>query len=220
MNIYVLGSKNQQVPLSQVTKKVVGTTSSSNCIDMINSHKLKFLANVTGVSSGTFENNYMAKIQSELPDGVSLSLGGTSGMMAEGMESLIQAIFLSILFLYLVMAAQFESFIDPISIMFALPLAIIGAILGLFVFGSAISMICMIGIIMLMGLVAKNGILLIDAAKEKMKEGIPIKEALKEAGLVRLRPIVMTTLAMIFGMIPSAISTGAGSECVHLWHKQ
>jgi len=133
-------------------------------------------------------------------------------MMAKGMQSLVQAIFLSILFLYLVMAAQFESFIDPISIMFALPLAIIGAVIGLFVFGSAISMICMIGIIMLMGLVAKNGILLIDSAKEKMKEGIPIKEALREAGLVRLRPIVMTTLAMIFGMIPAAIATGAGSE--------
>ena len=77
-------------------------------------------------------------------------------MMAKGMMSLVQAIFLSILFLYLVMAAQFESFIDPISIMFALPLAIIGAILGLFVFGSAISMICMIGLIMLMGLVAQT----------------------------------------------------------------
>ncbi len=210
-NIYVLGTKNQQVPLSQVTKKVVETTSSSlHRYDK--QPQVEVSANVTGVSSGTFETNYKAKIQSELPEGVSLSIGGTSGMMAEGMASLIQAVFMSILFLYLVMAAQFESFIDPISIMFALPLAIIGAVLGLFVFGSAISMICLIGIIMLMGLVAKNGILLIDSAKEKMKEGIPIKEALREAGLVRLRPIVMTTLAMIFGMIPAAVATGAGSE--------
>jgi len=210
-NIYVLGTKNQQVPLSQVTKKVVETTSSS--LHRYNKQpQVEVSANVTGVSSGTFENNYKAKIQSELPGGVSLSVGGTSGSMAKGMASLVQAIFMSILFLYLVMAAQFESFIDPISIMFALPLAIIGAVLGLFVFGSAISMICMIGIIMLMGLVAKNGILLIDSAKEKMKEGIPVKEALREAGLVRLRPIVMTTLAMIFGMIPAAVATGAGSE--------
>ncbi len=210
-NIYVLGTKNQQVPLSQVTKKVVETTSSS-LHRYGKQPQVEVSANVTGISSGTFESNYNAKIQSEMPDGVSLSIGGTSGMMAKGMASLIQAVFISILFLYLVMAAQFESFIDPISIMFALPLAIIGAVLGLFVFGSAISMICMIGIIMLMGLVAKNGILLIDSAKEKMKEGIPIKEALREAGLVRLRPIVMTTLAMIFGMIPAAIATGAGSE--------
>lgn len=210
-SIYVLGNKNQQVPLSQVTKKVVETTSSS--LHRYNKQpQVEVSSNVTGISSGTFESNYKAKIQSELPDGVSLSIGGTSGMMAEGIKGLIQAIFLSILFLYLVMAAQFESFVDPISIMFALPLAIIGAVLGLFVFGSAISMICMIGIIMLMGLVAKNGILLIDSAKEKVKEGIPIKEALREAGYVRLRPIVMTTLAMIFGMIPAAIATGSGSE--------
>ena len=210
-NIYVLGNKNQQVPLSQVTKKVVETTSSS--LHRYNKQpQVEVSANVTGVTSGTFESNYKAKIQSQLPEGVSLSVGGTSGQMAEGLNSLIQAIFLSILFLYLVMAAQFESFIDPISIMFALPLAIIGAVLGLFVFGSSISMICMIGLIMLMGLVAKNGILLIDSAKEKLKEGIPIKEALREAGLVRLRPIIMTTLAMIFGMIPAAIATGSGSE--------
>lgn len=210
-NIYVLGNKNQQVPLSQVTKKVVETTSSS--LHRYNKQsQVEVSANVTGITSGTFESNYKAKIQSQLPEGISLSVGGTSGQMAEGMNSLIQAIFLSILFLYLVMAAQFESFVDPISIMFALPLAIIGAVLGLFVFGSSISMICMIGIIMLMGLVAKNGILLIDSAKEKVKEGVPIKEALREAGLVRLRPIVMTTLAMIFGMIPAAIATGSGSE--------
>ncbi len=125
---------------------------------------------------------------------------------------MIQAIFIAILFLYFVMVAQFESFIDPISIMFALPLALIGAVLGLFVFGSTISMICMIGVIMLMGLVAKNGILLIDAAKEKIAEGIPRNEAIRQAGLVRLRPIVMTSLAMIFGMIPAALASGAGSE--------
>jgi Cation/multidrug efflux pump len=210
-NIYVLGNKNQQVALSQVTKKVVETTSSS--LHRYNKQpQVEVSANVTGITSGTFESNYKAKIQSQLPEGISLSVGGTSGQMAEGMNSLVQAIFLSILFLYLVMAAQFESFIDPISIMFALPLAIIGAVLGLFAFGSSISMICMIGIIMLMGLVAKNGILLVDSAKEKMKEGVPIKEALREAGLVRLRPIIMTTLAMIFGMIPAAIATGSGSE--------
>lgn len=110
------------------------------------------------------------------------------------------------------MAAQFESFIDPAAIMFALPLAIIGAMIGLFVFGNEITMTALIGIVMLMGLVSKNGILLIDAAKERIKEGMPRNEALKEAGLVRLRPIIMTTLAMIFGMLPSAVSTSSGSE--------
>jgi multidrug efflux pump subunit AcrB len=174
--------------------------------------QIEISCNVSGISSGTFQSKYLQKIQSQLPEGISLSLGGMNQMMQKSMVSLIQAIVLSILFLYLVMAAQFESFIDPVAIMFALPLAIIGALLGLFIFGSEISMTALIGIVMLMGLVSKNGILLIDAAKERMNEGMPIRETLKEAGLVRLRPIIMTTLAMIFGMIPSAVSTSSGSE--------
>jgi HAE1 family hydrophobic/amphiphilic exporter-1 len=210
-NIYVLGTKNQQVPLSQVTKKVIETTSSS-LYRYGKQPQIELSSNVTGIVSGTFESKYKAKIQSELPQGISLSVGGTSGQMAEGLNSMIQAIFISILFLYFVMAAQFESFVDPISIMFALPLALIGAVLGLFVFGSTISMICMIGVIMLMGLVAKNGILLIDAAKEKIAEGIPRNEAIRQAGYIRLRPIIMTSLAMIFGMIPAALASGSGSE--------
>lgn len=211
-NIYVLGTKNQQVPLSQVTKKVIETTSSS-LYRFGKQPQIELSANVTGgILSGTLESKYKAKIQSELPEGISLSVGGTSGQMAEGLNSMIQAIFISILFLYFVMAAQFESFVDPISIMFALPLALIGAVLGLFVFGSSISMICMIGVIMLMGLVAKNGILLIDAAKEKIAEGVPRNEAIRQAGYLRLRPIIMTSLAMIFGMIPAALASGSGSE--------
>jgi len=210
-NIYVLSTKNKQVPLSQVTKKVVETTSASlHRYDK--QPQVGISSNVSGVASTTFETKYLNKIQSELPEGVSVSIGGSSATMQKGIQSLVQAVFLSILFLYLVMAAQFESFIEPISIMFALPLAVIGAVLGLFVFGSSISMICIIGLIMLMGLVAKNGILLIDAAKERILEGMPRNEAIREAGLVRLRPIIMTTLAMIFGMIPAAVATGAGSE--------
>jgi len=209
--IYVSGSNKTQIPITQVTKKVVGTTS-SELHRYDRKAQIEISCNVTGVSSGTFQSQYMQKIQSELPEGISLSLGGMNAMMQKSMVSLLLAIVLSILFLYLVMAAQFESFIDPAAIMFALPLAIIGAMLGLFIFGSEISMTALIGIVMLMGLVSKNGILLIDAAKERIKEGMPINEALKEAGLVRLRPIIMTTLAMIFGMIPSAVSTSSGSE--------
>lgn len=209
--IYVSGTDSQMVPLTQVTKKVVGTTS-AELHRYDRQAQIEISCNVSGVSTGTFRNEYMQKIQSQLPEGISLSLGGSDQMMQESMISLLQSIVLSILFLYLVMAAQFESFIDPAAIMFALPLAIIGAMLGLFVFGNEITMTALIGIIMLMGLVSKNGILLIDAAKERIKEGMPRNEALKEAGLVRLRPIIMTTLAMIFGMIPSAVSTSSGSE--------
>jgi len=209
--IYVSGTNNTQIPLTQVTKKVVGTTSAE--LHRYNRQaQIEISCNVTGTSTGTFQNKYLEKIKSELPDGISLSLGGMNQMMQKSMISLLQSIVLSILFLYLVMAAQFESFIDPAAIMFSLPLAIIGAMLGLFAFGNEITMTALIGIIMLMGLVSKNGILLIDAAKERIKEGMPRNEALIEAGLVRLRPIVMTTLAMIFGMMPSAVSTSSGSE--------
>ncbi|WP_459478846.1 efflux RND transporter permease subunit [Clostridium saccharoperbutylacetonicum] len=209
--IYVSGTNNTQVPIKQVTKKVIGTTS-SELHRYGRQGQIEISCNVSGTSSGTFQNKYLQKIKSELPAGVSLSLGGMNQMMQKSMVSLVQAIILSILFLYLVMAAQFESFIDPGAIMFALPLAIIGAMLGLFAFGNEITMSALIGIVMLLGLVAKNGILLIDAAKERMNEGMPIREALKEAGLVRLRPIIMTTLAMIFGMLPSAVSNKTGSE--------
>ena len=153
-DIYVLSSTNQLVPLSQVTKKVIGTTSSS--LHRYNKQsQIELSFNVNGTSVGSLQTEYMNKIKTEAPDGVSLSLGGTDGMMQESLQSLIQAILLAVVLLYLVMAAQFESFIDPISIMFCLPLAFIGAILGLFAFGSQVSMMSLVGLIMLFGLVAK-----------------------------------------------------------------
>lgn len=209
--VYVSGSNNNQIPLTQLTNKLVGTTL-SELHRYGKQAQVEISCNVSGISTGTFENKYLEKIKSNLPEGVSLSLGGMNQQMQKSISSLILSIVLAILFLYFVMAAQFESFIDPISILFALPLAIIGAIIGLFVFGSDISMTALLGIVMLMGLVSKNGILLVDAAKTKIIEGIPRNEALKEAGLTRLRPIIMTTLAMIFGMLPSAVSKSLGAE--------
>ena len=209
--IYVSDSKNRLIPLSQVTKKVIGITSST-LYRHNKQAKVELACNVDSTSTGTFENSHKAKIIEQLPDGIQLNLGGITGSLQKAMQSLILCSCLSIVFLYLVMAAQFESFIEPIAIMFALPLAMIGAIVGLFVCGSQLSMMALIGVVMLMGLVSKNGILLIDAAKERVQEGVPIKEALVQAGLVRIRPIIMTTLAMIFGMVPTAIATGAGTE--------
>ncbi|MBA8894981.1 efflux RND transporter permease subunit [Clostridium saccharobutylicum] len=212
--IYVSGSKgstSKLIPINQVTKKVIGTTSST--LHRYNKQaQVELSCNVKGLATGTFKDKYLAKIQSELPSGVSLSVGGSMGSLQKSMVSLVQNAILSILLLYLVMAAQFESFVDPISIMFALPLAIIGAIIALFVCGNQLSLVAVIGIVMLMGLAAKNGILLVDAAKERIEQGMPRNEALVEAGLVRIRPIIMTTLAMIFGMIPTAIAKGSGTE--------
>jgi multidrug efflux pump subunit AcrB len=111
-----------------------------------------------------------------------------------------------------VLASQFESFVHPLTIMVSLPLAIVGALLLLFLGGFAIGLPAMIGVILLMGLVTKNAILLVDSANALRARGVPVVEALLEAGATRLRPILMTSAAMVLGMLPSAISRGEGSE--------
>jgi hydrophobe/amphiphile efflux-1 (HAE1) family protein len=116
------------------------------------------------------------------------------------------------LFIYIVLASQFESFIHPITIMFSLPLAMVGAFFGLYLNGSAISLGSQIGIILLMGLVTKNAILLVDAAIQFQREGLAPKAAMLQAGPRRLRPILMTTAAMVLGMLPTALGKGIGSE--------
>ena len=209
--IYVSGTNNKLIPVNQVSKKVIGRTSSS--LHRYNKQaEVSLSCNVKGKAAGTFQTEYLNKIKSELPDGVSLSVGGMNGTMQKSLSSFGLCALLSIVFLYLVMAAQFESFVEPMAVMFALPLAMIGAIIALFICRSELSIMALIGIVMLMGLVAKNGILLIDAAKERMENGMNRNEALVEAGFVRLRPIIMTTLAMILGMLPTAVATGAGTE--------
>ena len=211
--IYVSGSNSKMIPLSEVTNKVFGTAS-AQLTRYDRQAELQISCNVSGGAAGTFMNSYLKKIQTQMnmPQGISVSLGGTSGTINSSLGSLEQALGMSVLFLYLVMSAQFESFVDPISILFSLPLAIIGAVIGLYVYKTQLSLMSIMGMIMLMGLVSKNGILLIDAAKQKIEQGMPREEAIKQAGLIRLRPIVMTTLAMIFGMIPLAVSQGMGSE--------
>ena len=209
-NIYLPGSNDRMVALNQVTNKVFATTASTL---QRNDRRavIEISANVVGISSDDFTSLYLDKLKNEvqLPKGVSID---NSDDLGEGFTDLVIALGLGILCIFLVMAAQFESYIDPVSIMFALPMAIIGAILGLFVTGNEISIMSMIGVIMLMGLVAKNAILLIDYAKQKRSEGTEKNKALIDAGLVRLRPILMTSLAMIFGMMPSALATGTGTE--------
>lgn len=214
--IYVPSSNENggiTVPLDQVTKNVFGTSSSTiNRYDK--TREILIEANLEGVSSGAFEKMFMKKLQNKVdtPEGITISSGGTQEQMAEGTQSMALALLMGVLFIFLILAAQFESYIDPLAIMFSLPLAIIGAILGLFLTGSDFSITAMIGIIMLMGLVTKNAILLIDFARQQREAGVSRAEALVQAGNTRLRPILMTTLAMIFGMIPTALATGIGSE--------
>jgi HAE1 family hydrophobic/amphiphilic exporter-1 len=118
----------------------------------------------------------------------------------------------AVLFVYIIMVSLFESYIHPFTIMFSLPVALVGALGGLALTGTTLNMFSMIGIIMLMGLVTKNAILLVDFTNTLRARGLAMHEALLEAGKTRLRPIIMTTATMVFGMFPLALALGAGSE--------
>ncbi|MFP6641874.1 MAG: efflux RND transporter permease subunit, partial [Myxococcota bacterium] len=122
------------------------------------------------------------------------------------------AMLLGILFIYMVLAAQFESFSQPFTVMLALPLAMVGALGGLYIFGHTLNLFSMIGIILLFGLVTKNSILLIDYANQLRAQGMEKVEAIRTAAPVRMRPVLMTALSMIFGVLPAAMGLGPGAE--------
>jgi HAE1 family hydrophobic/amphiphilic exporter-1 len=144
--------------------------------------------------------------------GYKIIFSGESEEMEETFSSMTEALILSIILVYLILAAQFESFVDPLSIMLSLPFSLIGMAGMLRLTGDTINMMSLIGLIMLMGLVTKNAILLVDNANERRRAGAHRFNALVEAGAVRLRPIMMTTLAMIAGMSPIALALGEGGE--------
>lgn len=200
------------VPLSEVTQTVYATSPSE--IKRYDREKqITLSSNLKDVSLGAFNKNLTAELSKiKLPDGYSFISTGQSERMNDTFVNMGLALLMSVLFIFFVLAAQFESYMEPFSIMLALPLAIIGAILGLLIMRSDLSMMSLIGIIMLMGLVTKNAILLIDFAKQRRAEGIERNEALVEAAVIRMRPIIMTTAAMIFGMLPLALGVGPGAE--------
>ncbi len=146
----------------------------------------------------------------KLPPGYSIGLGGETEQLAETAGYVVEAILLAVILIFLILASQFESFTQPLAIMVSLPLSLVGVLLALLFTGSTMNMMSMIGVIMLMGLVVKNAILVVDNANERRAAGADRTTALIEAGAVRLRPIMMTTLAMIFGMLPIAMAMGEG----------
>lgn len=148
----------------------------------------------------------------DLPPGYHFATQGANKDMAESAGYAMTAITLSIVFIYIVLGSQFNSFIHPAAIMASLPLSLIGVFLALYVFNSTLNLFSIIGIIMLMGLVTKNAILLIDFIKKSMDKGVDRYEAIILAGKTRLRPILMTTSAMVMGMVPLALGLGEGGE--------
>jgi HAE1 family hydrophobic/amphiphilic exporter-1 len=147
-----------------------------------------------------------------LPDGMELRLAGDAESMEEGAEQFGVALLLGVLVIYMVLAAQFESLVHPLTVMLALPLAMVGALGGLLLFGQTLNMFSMIGILLLFGLVTKNSILLVDYANQLRAGGMDKRQAIATAAPVRMRPVLMTALSMIFGVLPAAIGLGPGAE--------
>lgn len=165
-----------------------------------------------GVSLGTALDDLDKIAKNDLSSGISTDLAGQSLEFRESSSKLYFMFILAVVFIYLVLAALFESFVHPMTILLSVPLAVVGALVSLFIFGQSLNIYSQIGLIMLVGLVTKNSILIVEYANQLRGEGKDIFEAVVEASRIRLRPILMTSFATIFGVLPIALGIGAGGE--------
>jgi len=175
--------------------------------------EVQITANVSGRSTGEASSDLQKVLaETKLPPGYRFVFGGSTKDMAESAAYAGQALLLAVILIYLILASQFGSFLQPVAIMMSLPMSLIGVFLGLLIAGTTLNIFSAIGFIMLMGLVTKNAILLVDFFNQARARGTPVNDALLEAGSIRLRPILMTTLAMVFGMMPLALGLGEGAS--------
>ena len=200
------------VPLSQIANWQY-STSASDIRRYDRQKEIRLTANTEGVSMGEANEAFFEKIEKmQLPVGYRIGQAGAGNDMDDSFSNMLTALLMAVAFIFMILAAQFESYSEPFAIMFSLPFAMIGALGGLFIAGSELSLVSLIGIMMLMGLVTKNAILLIEFAKQRMEQGVGCREALAEAGSLRLRPIIMTTMSTLLGMLPIALGVGQGAE--------
>ncbi len=173
---------------------------------------VELMANLEGVALGDAIERAQRIADEVLPPTLSLRLTGDAEAMRESGEQFMLMLGLAVLVIYMVLAAQFESFLQPVIVMAALPFSMVGALGGLWLFGMSLNLFSMIGIVLLIGLVTKNSILLVDYANQLRDEGLSAVDAVRKAAPVRMRPVLMTALSMIFGVLPTALGLGAGSE--------
>ncbi|HET7096024.1 MAG TPA: efflux RND transporter permease subunit, partial [Casimicrobiaceae bacterium] len=219
-NLYLTTTKRgpdgemRMVPLRQVAE-LVETTSPQIIKRQELQRRVALYANAEGRPSGDV-NKDVQKIIKEmtpsLPPGYRFDVGGQAKDMEESFQAALAALGLAVIFIYLILASQFASFTQPFAIMASLPFSLIGVFLALLMTGTTLNLFSMIGFIMLMGLVTKNAILLVDFANRARRSGASLHDSLLQAGQVRLRPIMMTTAAMIGGMMPLALGIGEGGE--------
>jgi hydrophobic/amphiphilic exporter-1 (mainly G- bacteria), HAE1 family len=201
------------VPLSQVADVQAGLGPQA-----IERHSLERQITISagvlpGYAVGDVADAVKAKVLAVgLPPGYRIVMSGDVQSLTETKGFVLEALLLAVVFIYLILASLFGSFLQPLSIMLALPLSLLGVTLGLYVTGGTLNVMSMVGIITLMGLVTKNGILLIDFVNQQREAGVDRREAILKSGRIRLRPIIMTTIAMIFGMLPLAFAIGEGAE--------
>ena len=206
------GGELRMVPLRQVAE-LVESTSPQNIKRQNLQRRVALYANVEGRAAGNVGDD-VKKIADKmhLPPGYRFNVAGQQEDLQESTDALFASLGLAIIFIYLVLASQFASFTQPLAIMASLPFTLIGVLLALMLTGTTLNMLSMIGFVMLMGLVTKNAILLVDFANRARRGGAALQDALTSAGQVRLRPILMTTAAMIFGMLPLALGLGESGE--------
>ncbi len=206
------GADARVVRLNQVAR--VNESTGPNQINRRDlAREVSVSANAYGRSVGEISADIRTALeQIQFPPGYRWRFGGSSKNMEESFGYALSSLAMAILFIYMILASQFKSFLQPLALMTSLPLTLIGVVLALLFFGSALSMFSIIGVVMLMGLVTKNAILLVDFAIRLREDGMERSQALLTAAKVRLRPILMTTLAMIFGMVPLAFALTEGSE--------
>ncbi len=201
------------IPLGQVAK--VSPSIGPARIDHLNRDRvINVEANTEGRALSDVVGDTMARLQQSVvfPPGYGLTQGGETADQQEIFGQMFVAIGIAVMLMYFVLVVQFGSFLEPLSIMLSLPLSLIGVMLGLVITGQTLNIMSMIGVILLVGIVAKNAILLIDFAKWSEEAGMERREALIQAGRVRLRPILMTTFALVAGMIPVALGSGEGGD--------
>jgi HAE1 family hydrophobic/amphiphilic exporter-1 len=211
--LLVGGDNDRSIPLGQVAR-VTPSIGPARIDHLDRDRVIVVQANTENRPLSVVVGDTMARVQDAiaLPPGYSLSQGGETEEQQEIFTQMFVAIGVAILLMYFVLVVQFGSFLEPFSIMLSLPLSLIGVMLALMVTGESLNIMSMIGVILLVGIVAKNAILLIDFAKWSEEAGMERREALIQAGRVRLRPILMTTFALVAGMIPVALGSGEGGD--------
>ncbi|HYX34904.1 MAG TPA: efflux RND transporter permease subunit [Oligoflexus sp.] len=209
--ISLMNRKGQLVTLGSIAQ--IQAASAPSAIERFNSQRqITVFSGFTGKDLRGAIGNIQAFAAQNMPAEVSVSLAGEAEVMADAITNMLRALAIAILLVFMILCAQYESYLAPLVIMASLPLSLTGAFGSLLITGQVMSVYTMIGIILLMGLVTKNGILLIDFTMQRMRDGLSVNAALLEAGPIRLRPILMTTFAAGGGMLPIAFGHGEGGE--------